>query len=118
VAGECERVLEAPSSNIRGETNISKDIRDRYGSVATAKRKAQGDSIVKKQLHENKRLRKDHDGLFKRKLTLLFKSSREEYLSTLAKAHYQQQIEESCQIVRLYASLCGRQEYPRTRRGQ
>jgi hypothetical protein len=31
-------------------------------------------------------------------------------------ASYQQQIEDSCEIVRLYASLCGRREYPRTRR--
>ena len=29
-------------------------------------------------------------------------------------ASYQQQIEDSCEIVRLYASLCGRREYPRT----
>jgi len=30
-------------------------------------------------------------------------------------ASYQQQIEDSCEIIRLYASLCGRREYPRTR---
>ena len=29
---------------------------------------------------------------------------------------HQEQIEDSCQIIRLYASLCGRREYPRTRR--
>jgi hypothetical protein len=137
----------------------TKDIRDRYGSVAAAKRKAQDDPTVKKQLDENRQLKKDHDGLFKRKLTSLFESSREEYFSTLGATclenqhtgqeepagpsapvylfserealakllfpspsqkpkSYQQQIEDSCQIVRLYASLCGRREYPRTRRGQ
>jgi hypothetical protein len=31
-------------------------------------------------------------------------------------ASYQQQIRDSCEIIRLYASLCGRREYPRTRR--
>ena len=28
-----------------------------------------------------------------------------------------EQIEDSCQIIRLYASLCGRREYPRTQGG-
>jgi hypothetical protein len=50
----------------------TKDIRDRYGSVAAAKRKAQDDPTVKKQLDENTRLKKDHDGLLKRKPTSLF----------------------------------------------
>ena len=136
----------------------TKAIRDCYGSLAAAKRKAQGDPTVQVELDENKRLRKDHDSLSKRKLTSLFESSREEYFSNLGAAclenqhtgqeelaapstpaflfserdalakllfplptlkpkPYPEQIEDSCQIIRLYASLCGRREYPRTRGG-
>ena len=47
----------------------TKDIRDRYGSVAAAKRKAQEDATVKEEVDENARLKKKHhNGLFKRKL--------------------------------------------------
>jgi hypothetical protein len=53
------------------------------GSVAAAKRKAQDDPTVQVKLDENTRLRKDNDRLSKRKLTSLFKASREEYFSTL-----------------------------------
>jgi hypothetical protein len=135
----------------------TKALRDRYGSVAAVKRKAQDDLTVENELQENTRLRKDHDSLIKRKLTSLFEASRQEYFSTLGAAclenqytgqdeptgpsmpafrfsewealarllfpsptltptFYQQQIEDSCEIVRLYASLCGRREYPQTRR--
>jgi Protein of unknown function (DUF3435) len=142
----------------KGLADIStKAIRDRYGSVAAAKRKTQEDPTVKIELEENARLKKDHDNLFKRKLTSLFEASRQEYFATLGAAclenqhtgqeepagpslptflfserealakllfpsptpkpkSYQQQVEDSCQIIRLYASLCGRREYPRTRR--
>jgi len=133
----------------------TKAFRDRYGSVVAAKRKVQDDPTMQIKLDENTRLRKDHDSLFKRKLTPLFEASLEEYFSTLGAvclenqhtgqgepagpsmpsfrfserealarllfppptptpASYQQQIEDSCEIVRLYASLCGRREYPRT----
>jgi hypothetical protein len=136
----------------------TKALRDRYGSVAAAKRKARGDPTVQIKLDENKKLKKDHDRLSRRKLTSLFEASREEYFSTLGAAclenqhtgqeeaagpsiptfrfsereglakllfplpsqkpkSYQQQIEDSCQIIGLYSSLCSRREYPRTRRG-
>jgi hypothetical protein len=36
---------------------------------------------------------------------------------TLKSKPHHKQIEDSCQIIRLYASLCGRREYPRARRG-
>jgi hypothetical protein len=137
----------------------TKVLRDRYGSVAAAKRKAQEDPTVQIELHENTKFKKDYKSLFQRKLTSLFEASREEYFSTLGAAclenqhtgqeepagpsiptyrfpereglakllflspsekskSYQQQIKDSCQIIRLYSSLCGRREYPRTRRGQ
>ena len=136
----------------------TKAIRERYGSVAAAKRKAGEDLIVQIELNENAELKKDHDSLFRRKLTSLFEASRKEYFSTLGAACLEnqhtgqdeaagpsipafrfsereglakllfplpsqeakssrQQIEDSCQIIRLYSSLCGRREYPRTRRG-
>ena len=137
----------------------TKALRDRYGSVTATRRKAREDPTVQIELDENKRLKKDHDRLFRRKLTSLFEASRKEYFSTIGAAclenqhtgqeeaagpsiptyrfsereglakllfplplqkpkSYQQQIEDSCQIIRLYSSLCGRREYPRTRRGQ
>jgi hypothetical protein len=141
------------------EADIStKAIRDCYGTLAAAKRKAKEDLTLQTELKENTRLRKEHDSLSKRKLTSLFELSREEYFSTLGAAclenqhtgqeepaapsmpaflfserdalakllfppptlkpkPYSEQIEDSCQIIRLYASLCGRREYPRTRRG-
>jgi hypothetical protein len=136
----------------------TKAIRNRYGSLTNAKRKAREDPTVQTELDENMRLRKDHDSLFKRKLTSLFETSREEYFSKLGAAclenqhtgqeepacpsipaflfserealaellfpsptlkpkSQQEQIEDSCQIIRLYTSLCGRREYPRTRCG-
>jgi hypothetical protein len=136
----------------------TKALRDCYGSIAGAKRKAKEDPTVQIELDENTRLRKAHDSLFRRKLTSLFKISREEYFSNLGAAclenqhtgqeepaapsmpaflfserealakllfpsptlkpkSHQEQIKDSCQIIQLYASLCGRREYPRTRRG-
>ena len=62
----------------------TKALRDRYGSVAAAKRKVQDDMTVQNELDENTRLRKDHDSLSKRKLTSLFEASRQECFSTLA----------------------------------
>jgi hypothetical protein len=50
----------------------------------------------------------EREGLAK----LLFPSPSEKPIS------HQQLIEDSCQIIGLYASLCERREYPRTRRGQ
>jgi hypothetical protein len=71
----------------KGLADIStKAIRDRYGSVAAAKRKTQEDPTVKIELEENARLKKDHDNLFKRKLTSLFEASRQEYFATLGAA--------------------------------
>lgn len=71
----------------KNQANAStKTIRDRYGSLAAAKRKAQEDPTVQIEFDENTRLRKDHDSLFKRKLTSLFEISREEYFSTLGAA--------------------------------
>ena len=64
----------------------TKAIRDRYGSLAAAKRKAPEDLTVQTEFNENTRLRKDHDSLFKRKLTSLFETSREEYFSNLGAA--------------------------------
>jgi len=64
----------------------TKTLRDCYGSVAAAKRKAQDDPTVQIKLDENTRLRKDHDSLSKRKLTSPFEASREEYFSTLGAA--------------------------------
>ena len=136
----------------------TRTIRDHYGSLAAAKRKAQEVPTVQIEFDENTRLRKDHDSLFKRKLTSLVEISREEYFSTLGAAclenqhtgqeepagpsipaflfserealakllfpsptsktkSHQEQTEDRCQIIRLYDSLCGRREYPRTRRG-
>jgi hypothetical protein len=40
----------------------TKDIRDRYGSVAAARRKGQEDTTVETQLDENTRLKKNRDG--------------------------------------------------------
>jgi hypothetical protein len=113
----------------------TKAIRGRYGSVAAAKRKAQEDPTVQTELNENTRLKKNHDSLFKRKLTSLFEASRQEYFATIGAACLENQHtgqeepagpslptflfserEDSCQIIRLYTSLCGRREYPRTRR--
>jgi hypothetical protein len=64
----------------------TKAIRDRYVSVAAAKRKAQEDPTLEIELDENTRLRKDHESLFKRKLTSLFEISRQEYFSNLGAA--------------------------------
>jgi hypothetical protein len=139
--------------------NSTVAIRDRYGSMAAARRKAQEDPTLRTELDDNNRLKKDHDRLSKTKLMELFETSREEYFSTLGAVclenqhtgqeepagpsvptfcfnerdelakllfpsptpkpkSYQQQIEDSCQIVRLYTALCGRREYPRTRRSR
>jgi Protein of unknown function (DUF3435) len=54
----------------------TKALHDRYRSVAAAKRKVQDDPTVQIELDENTRLRKDHDSLFKRKLTSSFEASR------------------------------------------
>ena len=61
----------------------TKALRDRYGSVAAAERKAREDLAVQTKLDEIKKLKKDHDRLSRRKLTSLFDASREEYFSTL-----------------------------------
>jgi hypothetical protein len=54
--------------------------------VAAAKRKAQEDLTVQPELNENTRLKKNHDSLFKRKLTSLFEASRQEYFATIGAA--------------------------------
>ena len=60
----------------------TKTIRDHYGSVAAVKRNAQENLTIQIKVHENTRLRKDHNSLFKRKLTSLFEVSRDEYFFT------------------------------------
>jgi Protein of unknown function (DUF3435) len=42
----------------------TKALRDRYGSVAAAKRKAQEDPTVQIELHENTKFKKDYKSLF------------------------------------------------------
>lgn len=69
----------------------TKAVRDRYGSVAAAKRKAQEDPTVKIELGENTRLKKGHGSLFKRKFTSLLEASRKDYLSTLGVAYLENQ---------------------------
>jgi hypothetical protein len=61
----------------------TKALRDRYGSVAAAKRGAQEDPTVQIELHENTKFKKDYKSLFQRKL---FKASHEGYFSTLGAA--------------------------------
>lgn len=61
----------------------TKALRDRYGSVAAAKREAQEDPTVQIELHENTKFKKDYKSLFQRKL---FKASHEGYFSTLGAA--------------------------------
>jgi hypothetical protein len=63
--------------------NSTVAIRDRYGSMAAAGRKAQEDPTLRTELDNNNRLKKDHDRLSKTKLMELFETSREEYFSTL-----------------------------------
>jgi hypothetical protein len=64
----------------------TKALRDRYGSVAAVRRKAREDPTVQIKLNENKKLKKDHDRLFRRKLTSLFEALRKEYFSTIRTA--------------------------------
>jgi hypothetical protein len=64
------------------DTSI-KAIRGRYSSVTAVKRKARGDPVIKIKIDDYDRLRRDYDSLFRRKLTSLFKTSREEYFATL-----------------------------------
>jgi hypothetical protein len=54
--------------------------------VAAAKRKTQENTTVKEEVDENARLKKHHNGLFKRKLRSVFEASREEYFSTIGAA--------------------------------
>jgi hypothetical protein len=63
--------------------NSTVAIRDRYGSMAAARRKAQEDPTIRTELDDNNRLKKDHDRLSKTKLIELFETSREEYFSIL-----------------------------------
>ncbi len=125
-----------------------------------AKRKGREDPIVKVEVDNYNRIRRNHDSLLRRKLTSLFEVSREDCFATLVATclenqhtgqkepvgpskptfrfsereelarllfpsptptptptptSYEKQIEDSCQIIRAYASLCGRGEYPRPR---
>ena len=66
--------------------NSTKVLRDRYGSVAAAKRKAQKVPTVQIELDENTRLKTKYHSLFQRKLKSLFEASRKEYFSTLGAA--------------------------------
>jgi Protein of unknown function (DUF3435) len=135
----------------------TQSIRDRYGSVAAARRKAKQDTTVQIKLDSRNRLERDLRSLTQRKVNELFEFSRQRYFETLGArclqnqhtgqeepagpaapefrfsereglarllfpssastpASTQQRNSSSCEIIRLYASLCGRREYPRPRR--
>ena len=82
---QCDQVRNDPEvkESRKSVEELTKALRERYGPITKARKQSKGNPGLISALKARDRKKRDHDCLYKRKLAMLFETSREHYFATL-----------------------------------